>query len=83
MAEKVDIKKMINDLKGNFSKDNESQLKGVQLLKGLAISDEKLANQFMDELDKATTQIANKLLSKDKINESNLAILRAAENLLY
>lgn len=60
--EDYDIKKIIKDLGDSFSKDNESQMKGVQLLKGLALSDDDLANEFMKKLDKATTDISKELL---------------------
>lgn len=38
-----------------WSGDNESQMKAVQLLKGLATSDDPKANEFMKKLDKATS----------------------------
>jgi len=37
-------------------------MKGVQLLKGLALSNEDLANEFMKKLDTATTEISKELL---------------------
>ncbi len=57
----VDINKMIKDLGGDFSGSNEDQMRGVQLLKGLALSDDPKANEFMQKLDAATTQISNDL----------------------
>ena len=85
MAE-VDVKKIIKDLGDtNWSVDNEAQMKAVQLLKGLALSDDKLSNKFMVKVDKATTDIAKELLgtaeSKDdkskkkvdnKVDEHNI-----------
>jgi hypothetical protein len=63
----ADIKKIIKDLQGDFSGSNDDQFSGIQLLKGLAGSDEDLANKFMKELDKATTKISKSLLdSKDE-----------------
>ena len=41
----------------NWSKDNEEQLKIVQLLKGLALSDEEAANKFMQAIDKFTSSL--------------------------
>lgn len=61
-SDKEVVKQIIKDLGGSFSKDNESQMKGVQLLKGLALSDEDLANEFMKKLDTATTEISKELL---------------------
>ena len=57
----ADIAKMIKDLGGDFGGDNESQMKGVQLLKGLATSDDPKANEFMKKLNKATTDISKEL----------------------
>jgi ribosomal protein L40E len=62
--EKVDVKKIIKDLQGDFSGSNEDQGKGLALLKGLAFSDEDIANDFMKELDKATTKISKDILAK-------------------
>jgi len=61
IVEAVNIKKMIKDLGGNFAQDNKAQLAGVSMLKGLATSDDPLANKFMKELDKCTTAISKKL----------------------
>lgn len=66
----VDVKKVIKDLMDtNWSKDNESQGKAAQLIRGLAFSDEDLANFFMKELDKATTVIGKKLLKIESEDE--------------
>ena len=70
-----DISKVIKDLGGNFAGSNEDQMKAVQLLKGLALSDDPKANEFMEKLDAATTQISNDLSEgnygkKKKIKES-------------
>lgn len=61
MIEKVNVKKVIKDLGGDFGGSNESQMRGVQLLKGLATSDDPLANKFMKMLDAATTKISKEL----------------------
>ena len=62
--QEVDIKKIVKDLKGDFGGSNEDQLRGVQLLKGLAISDDPLANDYMKKLNTATTQISNEILGE-------------------
>ena len=58
---KFDINQVIKDLGDNFAGSNEDQMKAVQLLKGLALSDDPKANEFMEKLDAATTQISNDL----------------------
>ena len=89
----VNIKKIINDLGvTDWGKDKESQLKATQLLKGISLSDEKIANDFMKALSDSSTSIAKKLLSGSKDdkaedkNESKLVdrtnlILEGMENL--
>lgn len=57
----ADISKIIGDLKSNFGGSNDEQMKAVQLLKGLATSDDPKANKFMKALDKATTKIAGEM----------------------
>ena len=57
----ADVSKIIKDLGGSFAGSNEDQMRGVQLLKGLALSDDPKANEFMQKLDAATTQISNDL----------------------
>jgi len=58
MEAKVDINKIIQDLiDTDWSKDNKSQMKAVQLLKGIALSDEPKANSFMSKIDKFTSNI--------------------------
>jgi len=59
----VDVNKIIKDLGDlNWSKSNETQGKGVSLMRGLAFSDDPKANEFMKAVDKATTIIAKKVL---------------------
>ena len=61
--EKPDIKKLIGDLgKTNWGSDNDAQMKAVQLLKGLALSDDPKSNEFMKALSDASTGIAKKVL---------------------
>ena len=55
----ANISKIIDDLKQSFGGSNDEQMKAVQLLKGLATSDDPEANKFMKALDTATTKIAN------------------------
>lgn len=62
----VNVDKLIKDLAGNFSGSNEEQMKAVQLLKGLATSDNPKSNEFMKALDKATTEISNKMSGSTK-----------------
>ena len=57
----ADVSKIIKDLGGSFAGSNEEQMKAVQLLKGLALSDDPKANEFIEKLDAATTQISNDL----------------------
>lgn len=57
----ADVNKIIKDLAGDFSGSNEEQMKGIQLLKGLATSDDPKANRFMKAVDKATTKISREM----------------------
>ena len=55
LNEAIDIKGVIKELiDTSWSGDNESQMKSVQLLKGLATSDDSASNKFMKALDKFT-----------------------------
>lgn len=71
--EAVKAKDIIKELiDTDWSKDNESQMKAVQLLKGIALSDEKEANAFMKKIDKFTSGMkvdedVNEGLSGDEI----------------
>lgn len=54
----VNIKAIIKELiDTGWSKDNASQMKAVQLLKGIATSDEPEANAFMKKLDNFTSKM--------------------------
>lgn len=65
MAE-VNVKQVIKDLGDtDWGKDNEAQMKAVQLLKGLALSEDPLSNLFMKALSDASTSIANKLVKEE------------------
>ena len=58
---KFDINQVIKDLGGNFAGSNDDQMKAVQLLKGLALSDDPKSIEFMEKLDAATTQISQEM----------------------
>jgi len=62
----ADISKLIKDMQGDFGGDNSSQMKSLQILKGLATSDDPKANEFMKKLDKATTAISKEMSSGKK-----------------
>jgi len=69
IEEAVDVKKIIKDLVDtDFGGDNESQMRGVQLLKGLATNDSPEANSFMKKLNAAYTKIGKEVLDSE-INE--------------
>jgi len=56
IAEAIDAKKIIDELiDTSFGGSNESQMKAVQLLKGLATSDDPASNAFMKKLDAWTS----------------------------
>lgn len=84
----ADVKEIIKDL-GNtdWGNDDESQMKAVQLLKGLALSKEPISNMFMKKLSDASTAIAKTVLDNkpDEKNESLLiktnAILEGLEEM--
>ena len=64
---KVDVTKIIKDLKQNFGGSNEEQMKAVQLLKGLATSDDPKSNEFMKKVDKAITGISTEMVKESVI----------------
>lgn len=53
----------------DWGKDNNAQGKAVQLMKGLAFSDEPLSNEFMQALSKASTSIAKRIIKTDVTEE--------------
>lgn len=56
LEEAVDVPKIVKDLiDTSFGGSNEDQMKAVQLLKGLATSDDPVSNKFMKALDKFTS----------------------------
>jgi len=56
--EAVDIKSVIKSvIDTNWSKDNESQMKVTQLLKGIATSDDPASNKFMKAMDDFTSSL--------------------------
>lgn len=61
--DEVKTEDVINDLgKTDWGKDNEAQMKAVQLLKGLALSKDPKSNEFMKKLSSASTSIAKGLV---------------------
>lgn len=61
--QKVDVKTIIKELVDtDFGGSNEDQAKGIQLLKGLAFSDDPLSNAFMKKLNSAYTKIGAEVL---------------------
>jgi len=56
--EAVDVKKIIQELiDTNWSKDNDAQGKAIQLLRGLAFSEEAASNAFMKKMDAFTSSL--------------------------
>lgn len=65
--EKVDVMEIIKELiETSFGGSNEDQMKAVQLLKGLATSDDPMSNKFMKALDKFTSGLDAKSFSESK-----------------
>ena len=63
VEEGFDVAKVIQSLMDtDFKGSNEEQMKGIQLLKGLATNDDKLANSFMAKLSDAYTKIGKSVL---------------------
>lgn len=77
--EAVDVSSVIKGMQGNFGGDNESQMKGLQLLKGLATSDDPKANAFMKALNTATTKISKDVLG-DKAESTVKENIEEAES---
>jgi hypothetical protein len=75
LSEEVNIDKIIQDLGKSFDGSNEEQMKGVQLLKGLALSDDPKANAFMKKLDQATTKISKEMngTQEESIDEASMS----------
>ena len=73
IKEGFDVKKVIQDLmKTDFKGNNEEQMKGIQLLKGLATNDDKLANAFMAKLSDAYTSIGKAVIgSVDEADDND------------
>ena len=69
-AVKIDgiIKELIDT---SWSGDNASQMKAVQLLKGIATSDEPAANAFMKKLDKFTSGMKASAKKDESLEEAN------------
>ena len=74
VVEAFDVKKIIQDLmKTDFKGSNEEQMKGLQLLKGLATNDSKEANEFMSKLSDAYTKIGKEVLGsvEEQVDEDD------------
>jgi len=58
IKEEVDVGEIIKELVDtSFGGSNEEQMKAVQLLKGLATSEDPKSNKFMKALDKWTSSL--------------------------
>lgn len=69
----ADIKQIIKDLGDtDWGKDNEAQMKAVQLLKGLATSEDPASNVFMKGLSDASTAIAKTILAHGKEEKKDM-----------
>lgn len=68
-----DHKKVVSIIKElgetDWGKDNDAQGKAVQLMKGLAFSDDPMSNEFMQALSKVSTGIAKRILKADVVEE--------------
>ncbi len=70
MNEAVDVKTIIKELmKTDFKGENAEQMKGLQLLKGLATSEDELSNKFIAQLSDAYTKIGKSVLGGGGDNE--------------
>jgi hypothetical protein len=68
----VDVNKLIKDLGDtDWGKDNDAQMKAVQLLKGLALSEDPKSNEFMKALSDASTKIANEIVGNESVDEAS------------
>lgn len=58
LEEAVDVKAIIKEvIDTDWSKDNDQQMKVVQLLKGIATSEDPMSNKFMKKLDDFTSSL--------------------------
>jgi hypothetical protein len=76
ISEEVSASKVIKDLGDtDWGKDNDAQMKAVQLLKGLALSEDPMSNEFMKALSDASTTIAKKILntSETKVEKKQVS----------
>jgi hypothetical protein len=81
LAEGTDAKAVIKSLVDtSFGGDNESQMKAVQLLKGLATSDDPAANAFMKKLDAFTSKMSAGDSAGEKVEESVKSIIGEVDN---
>ena len=84
---KFDVSKIIKDLGDDFSGSNEDQMRGVQLIKGLALSDDPKANEFMEKLDAATSQISKEMSEgyygkKKKVKKEEVETVEESKTLI-
>lgn len=72
MNEKVDVGKVISDLiDRGWSGDNKSQMGAVEILRGLATSDDPRSNKFMKALDDFTSSLKKDDYIKESKNKNN------------
>jgi len=74
-AKSAEIIKVLGDT--DWGADNKAQMKAVQLLKGLALSDEPASNAFMKKLSNASTSIAKSM--KESMEKSDKEIVESAK----
>lgn len=81
--EEVNVRKIIKDLGDtDWGKDNDAQAKAVQLLKGIAFSDDPMSNEFMKDLSDASTKIAKQMLATKTESNKEKPVLERAVNIL-
>lgn len=87
MADKVDVKKVLEDLADtSWSVDKKEKHKAIQLIIGLINNeDDELAKKFTSMLDKWTTDVYSKIVSngKNESVEQNGIIVETAERFFY
>mgnify|MGYP003475036945 CR=1 FL=1 len=75
----TNVQSIIDELIGTkWSGSNEGQMKAVQLLKGLATSDDPAANKFMQKLDQVTSGLDPKEFSEQRTEaiDKNSSIIK-------
>lgn len=75
IKEAIDANKIIDELiDTSFGGSNETQMKAVQLLKGLATSDDAASNAFMKKLDAWTSGLKKSESIKSDLDALDLGI---------